>query len=250
MGITSKASVGKALAFMLFSATAFPVCAQVVTYSNRGTFNAAAPGSTLVDFEAGSITTPSTGDSFTGPLNSTTNNSVFSTGAIPAGISFDNSCIATNLTLVGPGFDTGGWSSTGGLPSKGLMPNSDACSLNFQFTTPVYALGLDIFAESNYGYRVSLYGAANALIGHYDGTAGETVAGFLGVVSSTPIYQAIVKAPSGTDTGAFEVIDNVAFNTAMPAPAVNVPTLSTLGLILSALTLLATGAYVVQKRNT
>lgn len=230
------------IAAMTLAATAFPAHAQVVTYPSRAAFDTAAPTTTLVDFEAGTITTPATGALFTGPLNSATNNAVFATGQIPAGISIDNSC-ANPLRLVGPGGPFGG----GGLPSQGLLPDSDACSLNVQFATPVSALAMDIFAESNSGYRVSLYGAGNTLIGHYDGSAQDTTAGFFGVTSTTPIHLAVVKAPTGVNTGNFEVIDNVAF--AATRSGMAVPTLGTLGLALTALALMTVGMFISRKRQ-
>lgn len=186
--------------------------AQVTTYSTRAAFNAAAPSTAMINFEAGAISNPANGASFEDPLWEGTDNGVFSPGDIPPGITFVNSCSTSgNLILAGVGFDLWGWSGTGGFPSKVLMPAGDACSLKIIFTPPVDAVALDIFAESDDGFRLSVYGFAGTFTRHIDGTAGQTSPGFIGVTSDLPIGNVVMKAPSGTSTGAFEAADRISF---------------------------------------
>lgn len=237
---------------VLLAGAATAVQAQQTNYPSRATFNAAAPGSTLVDFEAGDMGDPAnipSGNVFNGPLSSTTDNAIFSAGDIPAGITFSSSCgVNDSLLFAGAGFDAFGWSGTGGFPSKVLLPGSDACSLSMVFAQPVDAVALDVFAESDSGFRVLVFGAGDALLQTIDGTAGETVPGFFGVVSQQPITRIEMKAPSGTASGNFEAADNVAFRAYVAGSgSATVPVLGPESLLVFSLLTAAAAIFVIRR---
>jgi PEP-CTERM motif len=211
--------------------TAAPVRASVITYANRSAFNAAAPGAPVEGFQ-GANTSATSG--FTGPLSSTSNNGVFSPGAILPGITISTN--SNDMFLAGPG-----QSSNPTLAVGSNFPPTDA--LNLQFAPGVTAVAFDLFQNFGGGaqsgspqtYTVSLFDSSNASLGVFTTTVPSGGAGFFGATSTTAIGSVSILGPQG----AFEVIDNIAFGraAAVPEPA----TLVVFGT-------LALGAFGVRRR--
>ena len=199
---------------LLCLANAAPAEAQLLGYSDRTSFEAVFTTVTTESFEDGIIGVGNDSESFSGPLNSTTNNGVFSTGQIPAGLEFENSSTSDDLILAGASYNSFGWN---GFPSQVLIPSSDANSLNVTFPSiTVYGVGMDLFGESD-TVRVSVYTTGDVLVDTFDMDAPRSTGAFLGVTSGQPITRVNINAPEGGATGSFEAIDNVVFTTEEPA---------------------------------
>lgn len=197
-----------------------PAHAALISYMDRASFDLANPGLPVEGFQKAR----STGFAqFTGPLNSATNNASFQPGDILPGISFfDNPGPDSNqLALLPAGLVA---NPTTALAQNG--PKSDA--LDIAFGTNVGAVGFDIFQNfagsprpvTPQPYPVSVFGAGNVLLGSFTSTV-PTNGGFFGVSSTNGSE---ITRVSINNTSAFDVVDNVAFGTAVVVPAPEPPT--------------------------
>jgi hypothetical protein len=87
---------------MLGAAVAGRAEADLVIYNSSTAFTAASSGLVLDNFSNANVAAGSSA-TMTGPLNSSTNNSIFSTGSIVAGLQIDVPG-ANNLFVAAPGF--------------------------------------------------------------------------------------------------------------------------------------------------
>jgi hypothetical protein len=196
-------------ALFLLLCAALPLQAGLIVYSDRPTFDAAAPGLPIETFEAGNIgagvivACPS-------PLDSLSNNSCFSPGSILPGIQFASSGHpADGIALAGAGF--------AGLPSKAIFANYFEDTLGINLLSPATAIGFDLYSINPSTIAVSIYDPAAVLLGSYNVGAGSSPV-FFGVISDSGPIGSVGLASL---TGAAEGIDNVAFGNAgaIPEPA-------------------------------
>lgn len=204
------------VALFLSAAFVAPASADLVFFTSRAAFNAAAPGLPIEGFENAGCTTTE----FTGPLSSTSSNSCFMPGDILPGITFVDS----------PGPDSGGlFVASPGQSSQATIaigqdsPSSD--SLDVILEPDVTAVAFDIYQNFGGGsqsgspqpYPVSVFGPGGVLLGSIvvivesDGPGG-----FFGVIA---INGQIIDVVSVNNPSAFDVIDDVAFGIAQaPEP--------------------------------
>ena len=194
----------------LLAAVAIPSSAgaSIITFNNRGAFNAAAPGLPVETFEAGNVGA-GTAVPCDAPLSSATNNACFSTGSVLAGIVIANSGAASGgLALTGDGF--------GGSATKAIFANVFNDTLNVSLSAS-NAVGFDLRSIfSNSTITVSLFDGATAL-GSFDINA--TPAGtFFGAINTSGN---ITQINLSSQTNQAEGVDNVAFGrtAAVPEPA-------------------------------
>lgn len=219
------------LAACLLLLTAAPAAAAPLVFDTRPAFKAAAGPVLTERFDGCDPVT----EAFTGPLSAATDIGVCAVGAIRAGVTFvdDPGPDGLAMYLAAPGFAANGTTALGQN-----NPASDA--INILFDAPVRAAGLDIFQNFGGGaplspsetFRVTVYGAGGAMIGIWDVAVPDDRGAFFGIVSdSAEITRLTVNNPL-----AFDLIDNVSFSGADPAPAP--ATLALFGLGVAALGLL------------
>jgi len=189
------------------------------TYTSQFDFQAAAGPTVLEDFQG--ISTGTSFGTFTGPLDSTTSNSIVSPGDIVPGLTIQSSSGTLEFVQYQP------WV---------VGPAGDTMELLFQ--PGVQAVGLDVglsflghlvrFSPTTLGpSQINVYGASNTLLG--------------GVTNTTSLFNGFVA--DGVDIRRITVefsetigIDNVEFAS---APSISTPEPSTWALLLAGLTLAA-----------
>jgi hypothetical protein len=187
--------------------------AALITFTSAAAFTTANPGLAVEGFQNANTSNTTT---FTGPVNNSTNNAVFSPGDILPGVSLTDS--------PGPDGDAlylaaAGQSANPTLALGSNLPITDAMDI---FLNPgVSAVGFDIFQNGGGGsqsgvpqsYSVSVYGTAG-LLGTFPTTVQSGQPGFFGVQSTA---DAITRVSLLSPTQ-FEVVDNVRFGGAAQTP--------------------------------
>lgn len=177
----------------------------VVTYDDRATFNADAPGLPVEDWEEGHVSGPFV--FCNPPLNSSSNDACFLPGEILPGLEFQDAPLGGGSQHVGLG--AAGLFS---MPSKFVYANVSADTTNLFFTPTVTAVGVDLSSNgAGNTIFISVYDANDSLIITDTSTVG--VLGsltFWGVISSIPIERVNINILNG------EFVDNVAFGGALP----------------------------------
>lgn len=184
--------------------------AALITFDTRTAFNLASPGLPLEDFEEANVA-PGGVESFIGPLSSSTNNAVFSTGEILAGLTVES---VPNPELVAVG---GGFIAIGN-PSIAVGPNAFASDSNLLFTN-ASAVGFDLFTNrpgSPVSF-VSVFGVGDALLGSFSVFVSRASPAFFGAIDTENLITRINvhSVPAGSG----EVFDNIAFGAPVPEPA-------------------------------
>jgi hypothetical protein len=202
---------------------AAPARAQLTFFTDRAAFNASAVGLVTEDFEEavlGSGNAAAMGN----PLDAATNNGIFSTGQIEAGlrISVPESSSVTAIAVFGPGFAPF-------ISSKAVYGNSSFTSVNLSFLNgTTSAVGFDLLTYAVNGPRtVSFYDASDALLGTVN-VSGLTSGTFVGVTSTVPIARVNTGRETGRNTG----VDNVSFG--IRSNPDDIPEPATLALLLPA----------------
>ncbi len=182
--------------------------ADFVYYSLRTSFDAAAPGTTLENFE----NSHSSSALVDGPLDQTTNNIAFHTGEI-----------IPNLRITSVGSSTGDFYVNNFYASTILLTvnrSDNFARLDF-YQSAITQFGIDLFTSSSGGdYTVRIYGNSGLL-----DTKTVTSSGFFGFTSTVGVTRVELQANS------FESFDNIAIGGGISAEAVPEPTsLALLGL--------------------
>ena len=195
---------GFALAMLLIGAT--EANAALITFNNRTAFNLAAPGLPVEDFEEANVTAGNVA-TFAGPLNSSSNDGVFSPGEILAGFTMA-ATPNTTLAALGDGF--------AGFPTVTVGPNFFSDHTNLLFGN-ASAVGFDIHTNVTSNFTISMFGVGDVLLGASVINVPSGAAGvFFGVIDTTNLITRI-NVTSATTSG--EVFDNVAFGAAIPEPS-------------------------------
>ena len=171
--------------------------ANVVFYTDKTSFAAAAYTSPLEDFE-------NTGASVEVPLPSFSHNGVTYTGL--AGTPFPN------VYIVAPGATSYGAGVSQSVPTSVLAGNGDE-SFRVAFNVARTAVGFDVYLNGLGAAQVRVYGGSD-LLGSYDFNPAENDLTYLGFTSTTPIDAFEFTSTDGRilNTG----IDNIA--TDIPEP--------------------------------
>ena len=204
MTILVRVCSGFALAMLLVGAT--DASAALITFNSRAAFDLAAPGLPVEDFEEANVAAGSTA-TFTGALNSTTNNAVFGPGEILAGFSLE----ATDNVLValGNGFFS--------FPTVNVGPNFFSADSNLRFTN-ASAVGFDLHTNITSNMTISVFGEGDVLLSSFViGVASGSTATFFGVINDSGLITRLNV--NAVNDGAGEVFDNVAFGAAVPEPS-------------------------------
>jgi len=182
--------------------------AALIYYNDRTTFDLAAPGLVIEDFEE----SMQTDFAFPSPLDSTTNNLAFSPGDIEPGIAFRASSTSpTELVVLGPGV-------LGNPGSFIIGPNDFDDFLIISFPSPydVFAVGFDALALAGQPTPTDIsISSPSGGLGSTNRTLG-TQPIFFGVISDSEPFDGIslynINEPLGV------MIDNVAFGGLNPIP--------------------------------
>ncbi len=222
-----------ALASLVF--LSLPAYADLITFSTRPTFNAAAPGLPVETFESG-LVAPGAVRACNGPLSSAMSSTCFPLGGLLPGVVYNASdASSANMVVLGAGLP--GVDNT----SKVLGPNALRDTFNLTFAN-ANAVGFDVLPGPVAGnVAISVFDSANTPLGVF--TVAAPIGGtFFGVIFTTGTIGRINVASQSTAPG--ELIDNLAFGTAV---ATAVPELTTMLLLGTGLA--AIGAAVRKRRK-
>jgi len=193
----------------LLALAVLPACGGLVTFNDRSSFEGAAPGLPVEDFEEALID-PGVVAGFPAPLDSTSSNFYFSPGDILAGIQFAASSAHDwyELALLGAGFAEN--------PSKLIVANYFVDSFLITLNPGVGAIGFDVHSfMGGPQVQIAVYDTAGGLLGSYD-IASSATGLFWGAISDgSDLIGSIVLTDTG---GGAEGVDNVAFG--LPGEAV------------------------------
>jgi len=195
------------LAFALLAFLSVPVRADLVTFTSRPAFNAAAPGLPVETFESAPVA-PGAVITCMGPVSSTMGGGCFPAAGLLPGAVY-NASVATqpNLVVLGAAF------ASVGNASRVLGPNRFADTFNVTFAN-ANAVGFDVFAGLSPGnVAITVFDSADVLLGTFTVFA-PTGGTFFGVISTTSNIGRINIA-SANNGG--ELLDNVAFGRTGPA---------------------------------
>lgn len=177
------------------------ISATLTFYTSAATFDAAAPGLPVEDFEAG----VGDGVSCPDPLDQFSNIGCFALGSIEPGLQIASNPAAhpfDGLALFGPAF---------GLPSKRIVANYFVETLNVIFSPGVPAAGMDVncYLPCVQTFNITVFDTSDVLIGSTTAATGT----FWGVTSDTPIGRINLSS----QVGDAEAADNIRFGGA-PSP--------------------------------
>lgn len=163
-------------------------------FTDRATFDAAAPGLPLEDFEAGNVSAGGVA-TCSDPYDSSTSDACWAAGDILDGISLGSSS-GGGMVLLGAGFFGSHTIVTGA--------NTFVDYTYIDFSPAVNAIGMDLLPAGT--STINLYDAAGALLATTAGTGGNDGL-FWGVVSDEAISR--IEIAGDADSG--EILDNLAF---------------------------------------
>ena len=168
-------------------------------YTDRPTFDTAAPGLPVEDFE-NHLIGPNAVQAAPGPWNTATNNVVYAPGGLMPGFSLD--ATPGDVVLLSTGFM--------GLPSSIAGPNTFADDTVITFPgNDVNTVGLELYAPMGVALTVDIeiFGIGAVSLGTTTTTTGILVGEFWGVKSNEIITEIVLH--DTTDGG--ELIDDLAF---------------------------------------
>jgi hypothetical protein len=150
--------LGLAVAASVTFAAANPADAGFITYTDKAAFNAANPGNTQQDFSAANVL-PGGVLAMANPLNSATNNSIFSPGDIAAGLEIQatGNNPSIDLAVTGVGFL--------GMTAKTVFANFFGETLNLIFADGVGSVGMDLLSQfSMSDFTIRIYDTSDDLL--------------------------------------------------------------------------------------
>lgn len=214
-------------------APAAPSTGGLTFFTDRASFDAAAPGLPCEDFEEGNVA-PGGVVGCPSPLDSSSNNACFVPGDILDGIRFETPANPANgIALLGSGFF--------GTSSKTITANFFVDPFDVFFPgILVTAAGMDLTnVLGGPTVNITIYGPGGVVLGNT--VAAATPAGsFWGVLSSQAITRINIADPAGGSEG----VDNICFTHGVRAPA-----LSTLGFATLILLLVGMSGLVFRRRS-
>ena len=180
--------------------------AQVTNYATRADFNTASPGVPTETFGAMNLSIGTLG-SFTGPLDASTNNSIFATGSVLSGFTMNTT--ASDGTPIANGSIYAS-NACCDAPTTVVSSNFFSENIALDFSSSITAFAIDVygFSGNNDAWAISLIGSGG-LIGTYNLPG----AGFFGITSTTAITRVYFDKP---DSGG--VITNLSFGKAGAVP--------------------------------
>jgi hypothetical protein len=184
--------------------------AGTITYNDRSTFDTAAPGLPIEDFEEANV--PTEDRSVMGnPLDAATNNAIFSTGDILNGLRISTPDFNFDDVLAIPDSGFGGV-----VPSKSVFGNYEGSGLDADFYNGgAFAVGLDLYSYGSSSNRVVDVFGMSGLLGSFNVNNVAADGTFWGIISTDAIMKIHVGGVSGYTIG----FDNIAFGSAaIPEP--------------------------------
>jgi hypothetical protein len=191
-----------------------PASAAVKFFYDRAIFETEIPNLPTEDFEAANIG-PGQSATFSGVLDSFTDNQYFSPGSIRSGFGL----VTAEVFLGGDGFR--------GNPTKDVSSSADEPFIELSFTRPVLAVGVDLrgFDGAPGRWLVDVEGgplsSIPAQLGFTNAFSASTPClfstvpcGFIGILSTDPIRDIFLGKPAGGG-----VIDNLSFGNPVPEPS-------------------------------
>ena len=202
--------MGKAFLTCALLSLSGQLLASTITHSISSTFNASSTGLTGLDFESANVSDGTTAI-FAGPLDSTTNNGIFSTGDVPIGIAFSEPATG-DLEVIGKNTTTGG----GTLNTKHLTFLDCSSGLRIDLTGTVSAIGFDLFAtEVDQTIDVSVFDGVTLLHTETMNFTGSAPLSFIGFTSTTDSFTHVTL---DSQDDLYYSVDNVSFGQAVPEP--------------------------------
>jgi RTX calcium-binding nonapeptide repeat (4 copies)/GEVED domain/Bacterial pre-peptidase C-terminal domain len=201
----SNDSIGSGLRSLDNVRTAFGflgVNSSGTTIATRGEFDSLVSGVVTETFERANFT--GSGTSFTGPLNASTNNTVFATGSIVSGLTVQT-VGSTSMFAYGAGYY-----GTNNPVTKAVGANFASSSLDLLFSAGnINAVGLDLFG-SGAGQNVTYtaYNSSGTVLSTGTVTTVAQNGVFLGLITSQPIARLSLNNAS-----LYEIVDNISFGT-------------------------------------
>jgi hypothetical protein len=189
------------------------VQAQVTTYATRNDFNAAFPGLPLEDFETARVSNGNAAN-FAGPVDKTTNNSVFQAGEILDGLRVSvgtSSAVGTDNTFV----SSNGFANyvSHAISFNGSDTTRPQITVDF-YNGNVSAFGLDLTSNPDgNNLTLNLFDGAT-LLGTFTVNNVQGAGTFFGASATEPITSVTIA------DGNFFGVDNIAFGSpaAVPEP--------------------------------
>jgi hypothetical protein len=212
-----------------------PARAGIIFFTNEAAFDAATGALSTQTFTSANVTGNAV--AIANPLNSATNNAVFATGSILAGLS-----ISSSAEHAGQDLGVAGVGAFGNV-NKAVFNNFGGDTLELTFASGVSAVGFSYFNPVSSNVDVSVTAPGGASLGSQVATTNPTGGpSFFGIVATggSVIGQVGLLGDSGISTDFdFAGVDRIVFagTTSVPAPE---PT----GLVL-----LGTGAAAIALRS-
>lgn len=209
------------IAAVMLAITAGQANAAVILYGSRAGFDLAHPSAAFEDFEAANVADFSVA-AMAGPLDSTTNNAIFSAGDIVAGLRISTGIPVltgdpVNMIISGPGFATYVSHAVSYRFSTTSSPEITVDFLNGN----VRAFGLDLTSNPN-GRTVTVNAFSGAsLVGSFQVVNVQGAGTFFGLFDDAGVITRLELTGSADFFG----VDNIAFSSMPPvAPTVPEPT--------------------------
>jgi len=176
-----------------------PAHATPMTFSNRGAFDAAAPGLPIENF-SNTLVPPNRFEFCSPVLNSATNDACFAPGGILPGLSLTADADGVLVTLT---------PTTLGVPWVSVGPNMFVANTMIGLASAT-AIGFDISAPAAGGdLHISVFGSGGLLGPSSIVNVASGGAAFFGVVADEAIVQLILS--NDPDAVVSELVSNVAF---------------------------------------
>jgi hypothetical protein len=182
--------------------------AGVVYYTNEAAFDAAAGTLSTQTFASANVSANNL-EVIGNPLNSATNNAVFTAGSILSGLSFASSAEHTGQDIGVTG------TNTFGDPSKAIYNNFGGDSLDTTFSSSVTAVGMGLLNPVGTSDTFTVEAPGGSVLGSQNVTVnasgGPT---FFGVIATagTQIGEIVVFGNNGSTALDFAGIDRVVFS--------------------------------------